>query len=225
MPFEDAHAAIRSDLVRQGEWVQSLLLSAVEAWFDLDEDKARAAVMADDEIDRVDVEIERASVPLLAMGETDHARIRSVLTIVKINNELERIADSGVNIAEIVLHHREDLDRAPDPAFRVMANSVVGMTRDAARSFADLNEDLAAQVLAFDDTVDRFRNEILLSAEQKVAATEMPVRYAFRLRSTVAQLERVADHSTNIAEQVIYLRTGKTVRHLPDGWTSPADPT
>jgi phosphate uptake regulator len=52
----------------------------------------------------------------------------------------------------------------------------------------------------------------------------MPVRYAFRLRSTVAQLERVADHSTNIAEQVIYLRTGKTVRHLPDGWTSPTDP-
>ena len=98
------------------------------------------------------------------------------------------------------------------------------MTRDAVRSFADLNEDLAGQVLAFDDTVDRFRNEILLSAEQKVAASEMPVRYAFRLRSTVAQLERVADHSTNIAEQVIYLRTGKTVRHLPDGWTSPTDP-
>ena len=67
MPFEDAHAAIRSDLVRQGERVQSLLLSAVEAWFDLDEDKANAAVMADDEIDRIDVEIERASVPLLAM--------------------------------------------------------------------------------------------------------------------------------------------------------------
>ena len=224
MPFEDAHAAIRSDLVRQGERVQSLLLSAVEAWFDLDEDKANAAVLADDEIDRIDVEIERASVPLLAMGETDHARIRSVLTVVKLNNELERIADCGVNIAEIVLHHRDDLDRAPDPAFRVMANSVVGMTRDAVRSFADLNEDLAGQVLAFDDTVDRFRNEILLSAEQKVAASEMPVRYAFRLRSTVAQLERVADHSTNIAEQVIYLQTGKTVRHLPDGWTSPTDP-
>ena len=87
MPFEDAHAAIRSDLVRQGERVQSLLLSAVEAWFDLDEDKANAAVMADDEIDRIDVEIERASVPLLAMGETDHARIRSVLTVVKLNND------------------------------------------------------------------------------------------------------------------------------------------
>ena len=54
------------------------LLSAVEAWFDLDEDKANAAVLADDEIDHIDVEIERASVPLLAMGETDHARIRSV---------------------------------------------------------------------------------------------------------------------------------------------------
>ena len=70
---------------------------------------------------------------------------------------------------------------------RVMANSVVRMTQDAVRSFADLNEDLAGQVLAFDDTVDRFRNEILLSAEQKVAASGMPVRYAFRLRSTVAQ--------------------------------------
>ena len=104
-----------------------------------------------------------------------------------------------------------------------MANSVVGMTRDAVRSFADLNEDLAGQVLALTTTRRSFRNEILLSAEQK-GCRRMPVRYAFRLRSTVAQLERVADHSTNIAEQVIYLRTGKTVRHLPDGWTSPMDP-
>ena len=128
--------------------------------------------------------------------------------MVKLNNELERIADCGVNIAEIVLHHRDDLDRAPDPAFRVMANSVVGMTgRRAILCGSERRSGRPSRCL--DDTVDRFRNEILLSAEQKVAASEMPVRYAFRLRSTVAQLERVADHSTNIAEQVIYLRTGK----------------
>ena len=81
-----------------------------------------------------------------------------------------------------------------------------------------------AQVLGFDDTVDRFKREIVLKAQEKVASGEFSAGFAFRLHSVTKALERIADHCTNICEQVIYLETGQIVRHLPAGWTSPTLP-
>ncbi len=214
---------LKSDLVTQGERVLDLTLRAVESYFDLDRSKAAAVVKGDDVIDRVDVEIERASIPLLAMGETSEYSIRSVLTIVKINNELERIADCAVNIAEVVQHYPQLTESIPS-TFRVMANSVIGMLRDASRSVAASNVELARQVLLFDDTVDRFKREILIDAQERVADGSLSVQFAFRLTSVTKSVERIADHCTNICEQVIYLEKGLIVRHLPQGWSSPVAP-
>ena len=158
------------------------------------------------------------------MGETDEHGIRFVLTIVKVNNELERIADCAVNIAEVVVQYGPDMTEQVPATFRVMANSVMGMVRDANRSLAELNVDIARQVLGFDNTVDQFKEEIGLDAEKKVAAGEISVGFAFRIRSVTAQLERIADHCTNICEQVIYLESGKIVRHMAGGWSEPAAP-
>ncbi len=223
--FETKLNQLRNDLITQAQRVEEQLLRSVESAFDLDENKAAEVIEFDNVIDRVDVEIERASVPLLAMGETDEYRIRTVLMIVKINNELERIADCAVNIAEVVKDSKDEFGLCQPPAtFRVMANSVIGMVRDANRALAELNVDLAQQVLQFDDTVDRFKSEIFLKAESHVATGKFPVQFAFRLRTVTVQLERIADHATNICEQVIYLESGKTVRHLKSGWSSPEMP-
>jgi phosphate transport system protein len=222
--FDKKLERLRNDLVTQGERVYQHTIRAVESYFDRDAEKSTGVVEGDAVIDRVDVDIERASIPLFMMGETDEHRIRSVLTIVKINNELERIADCAVTIAEAVMGPDEEPQQSVPATFRVMANSVIGMVRDANRAFDDLNVDIAQQVLGFDDTVTKFKAEIGLDAEQKVAAGDFSVRFAFRLRTVTAQLERIADHCTNICEQVIYLESGKIVRHLPEGWTSPELP-
>ena len=129
-PFEKKLEQLRSDLVTQGERVLEQTMRAAECYFDRDQEKAAQVVDGDEIIDRVDVEIERASIPLLMMGETDEHKIRFVLTIVKINNELERIADCAVNVAEVVTGEPKMPDGVPDQ-FRVMANSVIGMLRDA----------------------------------------------------------------------------------------------
>ena len=215
---------LRNDLVTQGERVFDLALRAVDCYFDRNEEKAEVVIKGDEVIDRGDVEIERASIPLLTMGETDEHGIRFVLTIVKVNNELERIADCAVNIAEVVVQYGPDMTEQVPATFRVMANSVMGMVRDANRSLAELNVDLARQVLGFDNTVDQFKEEIGLDAEKKVAAGEISVGFAFRIRSVTAQLERMADHCTNICEQVIYLESGKIVRHMAGGWSEPSAP-
>ncbi len=214
---------LRYDLGRQGDRCMELTLRAVESYFEGDQAKAADVIKGDESIDRVDVEIERGSIELLAMGETEAYSIRSVLTIVKINNELERIADCAVNVAEVVLDGDSQDDQLPQ-TFRVMANSVIGMLRDANTSLASLDIELATRVLQFDDTVDRFKREITLDAQKQVAAGGIMVDMAFRLLSVVRSLERIADHSTNICEQVIYLETGKIVRHSSEGWSQPELP-
>jgi len=221
--FDHKLAQLKDDLITQGNRVVDMTLRAVESYFDLSHEKARQVATFDRVVDRVDVEIERASIPLLAMGVTDEHRIRSVLTIVKVNNELERIADCAVTIAEVVADLDASSDRPP-LTFRMMANSVIGMLRDANKALAENDTVLANRVLDFDDTVDKFRSEIGLDAEQKVASGEFGVRFAFRLRTVTKALERIADHCTNICEQVIYLETGQIVRHLPTGWSEPVMP-
>jgi len=222
--FDKKLEQLKSDLVTQGDRVFELLLRATECCFDRDREKAAEVIQGDEVIDRVDVEIERASIPLLAMGETEEHKIRFVLTIVKINNELERIADCAVNVAEVVEQAEPGEPTEVPVTFRVMANSVIGMVRDANRALAEVNVDLARQVLRFDDTVDRFNEEISLDTERKVASGEIPVAVGFRIRAVAKALERIADHATNICEQIIYLESGKIVRHLPGGWAEPELP-
>ena len=221
--FAKRLAQLKSDLVAQGDRVVEMTLRAVESWFELDREKADAVIRADDLIDRVDIEIERGSIPLLAMGQSEEYEIRSVLMLVKINNELERIADCAVNIAEIVVEPFERTIEVP-ATFRVMANSVIGILRDANRSLARLDTSLASQTLSCDDTVDRFKRSILLDAQEQVAAGSLSVQAAFRLMTVTKSLERIADHCTNICEQVIYLESGLIVRHRPEGWTAPVAP-
>lgn len=221
--FAQKLATLEADLSTQGERVLALCTRAVESYFDRDVERAQSVVELDDEVDRVDVEIERRSVPMLAMGETDEHRIREVLTIVKVNNELERIADAGVVIAEHVIEQGAMKERVP-PTFRVMANSVLGVLRDAVRSLARKDAGLARQVLLFDDTIERFKREILMHAQEQVAHGHFSVHFAFRLMAVVKSLERIADNCTNICEQVIYLRSGLIVRHRPEGWSEPEAP-
>jgi phosphate transport system protein len=223
LTFEKRLAGLEHDLVQQGARVLDLCTQAVESYFDVDLRKASRVVVLDHEIDRIDVEIEKRSVPLLGLGQTDEHEIRRVLTVVKANNEYERIADCGVNVAEGVIDERERALRVPD-TFRVMANSVLGMLRDTNRALERHDANLGRQVLLFDDTVDRFKKEIVLHAQEQVASGQFSVRFAFGLMAVTKSVERMADHCTNICEQVIYLESGMIVRHRPEGWSAPAQP-
>ena len=220
--FQANLTKLLEDLDEQGERILSLALEAVDAFFDNDEEKAEGVIRTDKLVDQIDVRIERASIPLLSLGQTDPYAIRSVLTVVKVNNELERIADCAVNVAEASQAHVGDPPSSG--TFEVMANSVIGMVRDANRSARDRDTDLARQVLEFDDTIDRFRAEVVRLVQTAVADGTMPLPDALELLNVNRALERIADHCTNICEQIIYLETGKIVRHLPSGWTTPESP-
>ncbi|MEE2912634.1 MAG: phosphate signaling complex protein PhoU [Planctomycetota bacterium] len=222
--FDRKLLQLKADLNTQGSRVSDQLLRAVEASFEGNEAEAKSVVVSDEVIDRVDVEIERACINLLRLGSTEEHSIRSVLTIVKVNNELERIADCGVIVADSAIGKDKIISSAP-PTFRVMANSVVGMARDTTQALAETDTELAIRVLSFDDTVNRFRREIVLDVQNRTSQGKLDPLVAFKLLAVTRSLERIADHCTNICEQVIYLDTGKIVRHLPEGWTTPETPS
>lgn len=226
--FDKRIQRLKADLGDQGRRVQALLERAVEAAFDRDEARAQAVIADDDAIDRVDVQIEKAAVALLTDATRDGAalteeQLRTVLTIVKVNNELERIADSGVKIAE-QSHLFARLGATPPQTFRVMANSVIGILENTNRAFATIDKQAAQQALASDDCILAFKTALLRDIEEGVASGTKSVDIGFALQLMAAELDRVADHCTNIAEQVIYVHSGAIVRHSGGKWTAPAPP-
>ena len=215
---------LRADLVEQGRRVQSLVESAFESLFDLDPAMADLVIERDNIIDKVDVDLEKASVKLLSDAtipdgdrSLGHAHIRTLLTVVKVNNEFERIADLAVEVARRVKQSHGSVKVMPN-TFRVMSNSVVGIIRDVNRALDRSDPDLALVVLQSEDAVETFKQAILRDAEERIAVGDLGVDEAF-LRHEIANLcERMADHCTNIAEQVIYTVTGKIVRHTDGRW-------
>lgn len=227
-PIDQRVAKLHEMLVEQGEAVQDLVERAVQAVFEKDAEAA-AKVIADDEaIDNRDVEIERHAVSILSdavgtVSEMTPYDVRMILTIVKVNNELERIADLAVGVADRIAPFRE-LSTDPPAKFRVMANSVIGIVSNTKVALSMRDVEVARVVLSTDDATEMFRNAILREVEVNLAAGEHTPDYALTLSKVAYLLGRIADHCTNVAEQVIYVETGKIVRHMDNAWSEPMDP-
>ncbi len=213
---------ISKTLVEQSHRVAKLFEAACDAVFAMDVQAARAVVDADDEIDRVDIEIEGRTVALLVeiAGRAEPVSagdLRRMLVIVKVNNELERTADAATAIASLAPTFAGIGDALPD-TLRVLTNSVAGILRDITRSIEKRDPRLAKLVLDAEDTVAAFKSQLLRDAERRIAAGDVSVDHAFAVHELASQCERIADHATNIAEQVIYATTGAIVRHTDAGW-------
>lgn len=223
-------AQLKSDIVQQGMRVRTMVEEAVAAAFDRDEDLAAKVIADDDAVDRVDVLIERRAVQLLTEATSQSAHlgegdVRLLLTIVKLNNELERIADLAVEMAVRLQLLERDHESMPD-SFRVMAFSAVGILRDVINAFDSADVPLAKIALRSEDTLAAFKRTLLMDLERQVGAHTMPLNFALFLNGIAAQFVSITDHSSNIAEQVIYLNTGTIVRHDETGWVEvPLDPS
>ena len=220
---------LRATLAELGVLVQRVLEDAIEAVFTKDAAKARQVIERDAEIDAVDVRVERDAVRLLteaaatSQTELGEYEIRLILTIVKVNNEFERIGDLSGKIASQV--DRVASFPQPLPAkFRVLANSIIGIMHNTNAAFGQLDVDAARLVLSSDDATELFQRAILRDTEEGLAAGRHSVDFAFALQTIAGALARIGDHCTNVAEQVIYVETGKIVRHLDDHWSAPEDP-
>ncbi len=232
--FAQPLEALRLDLLSQGRHVLRIVETVIEAAFERDLSRAARVVEEDRIVDATDIRIERECVALLeaalSRGRTAEEpaslsamQIRLMLTIVKMNNEVERVADLAVTIAnqmDSIMEASEPLPRA----FRVIANSVLGMIQETLVAFDKLDSERARAVLRSDDATEAFREAILRASERQLEAGSRTADFAFTLNRVAAALARMADHCTNICEQVIYVDTGKIVRHDAETWSDPEEP-
>ncbi|NTV58603.1 MAG: phosphate signaling complex protein PhoU [Deltaproteobacteria bacterium] len=185
-------------------------IKAIETW---DAGLAEDIIRRDYEIDELEIEVEEECLKILALHQPVAVDLRFIIATIKINSELERIGDEAVNIANRVrnISKRRKLDLSFD--FTIMAEKAATMLRLSLDALVNLDQDLAFKVLTLDDEVDLMHREIYDRIKEAMSQNPDYVGYLINLYTTSRHLERVGDHSTNIAEEVIYLIEGEIIRH------------
>ena len=185
-------------------------IKAIETW---DAGLAEDIIRRDYEIDELEIEVEEECLKILALHQPVAVDLRFLIATIKINSELERIGDEAVNIANRVrnISKRRKLDLSFD--FTIMAEKAATMLRLSLDALVNLDQDLAFKVLTLDDEVDLMHREIYDRIKEVMSQNPDYVGYLINLYTTSRHLERVGDHSTNIAEEVIYLIEGEIIRH------------
>lgn len=178
---------------------------------------ARRVIETDHLIDETEVDVEEECLKILALYQPVASDLRFLVAVIKINNELERIGDLGVNIAERVISLADEHPLPVPPRLSVMADrtsAIVGRALDAL-VLQDATE--ARRVLAADDEIDALYVELIEALKDVIRAHPQHLDAAVLLFSVARQLERLADHATNIAEDVIYMVDGEISRHQGQG--------
>jgi phosphate transport system protein len=186
---------------------------AVQAFSQRDPALCQRVIANESAINRAEREVDEFAIDLLAMQQPMAIDLRFILAVLKINADLERVGDQAVNIVQRVMNMIE-LPASELPVdIPAMATRVRAMVRDALRSFIEGDPELAKHVLEADDEVDRINREAFASLSEAMRADPEVAVQALDVLSIARNLERVADHATNIAEDVIFWIRGADVRH------------
>jgi phosphate transport system protein len=213
--FEKEINQIKDKLSYMGLMVIEAFEHAVKAFFDRDVSLAEKVIQGDHAIDMLEIQIEEACIQFLALRQPEARDLRLLTSALKINNDLERIGDLAVNMAKRAM----DLLRVPamdiHPGLAPMAKDVNAMLHDSLRVFAQEDIRLAREVCQRDDTIDQEQFEIFHQLLHKDTGVQ-PVGQVVETLLFAKCMERIADHCTNICEDVYYMMEGKVIKHHLD---------
>ncbi|MDA0990503.1 MAG: phosphate signaling complex protein PhoU [Verrucomicrobia bacterium] len=193
--------------------VEESVRLAVQAVEERDDKKGRQVIAADDRIDAAEVEIEEECLKILALHQPVAIDLRFVVAVLKLNNDLERMADLAVNMAERAIYLSSH-DLPPiQTEFHAMAVKAQEMVRQSIDALMSMDGELARKVCASDDEVDALNRAIYDEIKRAIGAHPAHINALIQLLSASRHVERIADHATNIAEDIIYMIDGEIVRH------------
>lgn len=204
---------LRRRSLRMASLAEDLLEEACEAVTNGDESLARRVIERDRDVDREEVEVESEAVRLLALFQPVGIDLRMLCTILKVNNDLERIADCAVNLAERACHLDPGWITEHSPDMNQLMPAVRQQLRGAIRAYSAQDAEAARGVVSGDAGVDALYGQIVRGVIVRATNTPQHMAAYLDLLSVAKNLERIADHATNIAEDVVFLCTGAIVRH------------
>lgn len=205
--------SIHRDLLSMCAQVEDMIHQAVDGLKQPSRETADRLNELDDQIDALDVQIENDCLKILALHQPVANDLRRICSVLKIIGELERVADLGVHIAEraCALMNRPDVS-VPE-RLKEMANQAIEMLRRAIDAYVELDSQLARQVIAEDAQVDALNRQIITELTDRMQQNSDLVETLMHLFSASRHIERIADHATNISEDVVYMVEGEIVRH------------
>jgi phosphate transport system protein len=205
--------ALHRDLLTMCATVESMIHMAVDELRHPSFEQARELTEKDDEIDRMDVHLEEECLKMLALHQPVAIDLRRITSVMKISAELERVADLGVNIAERACGIAASPEITVPDNMQEMSHQALDMLHRSIDAYVQLDAELARQVCSEDELVDELNRRIIDELTQTMKRAPNLIEPAMHLFSASRQIERVADHATNIAEDVVYLVEGEIIRH------------
>ncbi|MFY9584393.1 MAG: phosphate signaling complex protein PhoU [Candidatus Acidiferrales bacterium] len=204
---------LKERLLWMGGLAERAVHQAMEAVLEAQEEPAQRVLAEENAINELQIEIDDRVMHLLALQQLMAADLRLVLAVSRINNDLERIGDQAVNISEAALRIVRHPRVKPYVDLPRMSELAEEMVRDSLNAVVRRDVGLARSVLTRDDQVDRLRDQIFRELLTYMMGDSSVVFPAFELILVAKNLERIGDHATNIAEDVIYMVEGHDVRH------------
>jgi phosphate transport system protein len=211
--FEEELQTLKNRLLTMGALVEERAHQAVRSLVNRSQEAAEQIIASDKEVNDLQIDIDDRCLKLLATQTPLASDLRLITSAMKINADLERIGDQAVNIAENVIKLLPQPPLKPLIDIPRMAEIAQQMTRDALDSFVKRDATLARDVLKRDDEVDNLKDQVFRELLTYMMADPGTIQRALALILISRNLERIADHATNIAEDVIFLVEAKDVRH------------
>ena len=212
--FHDQLDTLKQRLLAMSERAEALVDLSVESLLDRDQGKAEAVITGDEEVDRMELEVEQLTVSLLALQQPMARDLRFLISAIKISSDLERVGDHAVNIAQTALRLiAMKTDITPDPEIEDMARRSRRMLGDAIDAFVRADGKLGREVCIADDQVDALHDSVFRILLTHMAADARLIQPSLELLLVSRNLERVADLATNIGEDAVYLAEGKQIKH------------
>jgi phosphate transport system protein len=211
--FEQELDQLKAKLLEMSALVESAVYWSVQGVVEKNEELAQQVLSNEGRINQLEIEIDDMAISLLALQAPLATDLRLITAAIKINNDLERMGDLSVSIAQSALALIKEPLIRPLIDIPHIAGLAQGMVRKSLDAFVNRDAELARSVLASDDAVDNMRTASYLELVSFMEKNPQEIPQSLYLLSVIRNLERIADHATNIAEDVLFLVKGIDVRH------------
>lgn len=211
--FDEELKNLKQKLLQMADTAQAMIGLAIRSLTDRKEELAKQVFEIEDKVNHMEIEIEDEVIRLLARRQPIAKDLRLLTAVLKINNNIERVADQACNISETALFLLKEPQLKPLIDIPNMAHLAQKMITDSIKAFVDHDPKLAKEVCRHDDEVDRINEQIFRELLTYMLENPKSITRAVDLILISRNLERIADHATNIGEEVIFIEEGKNVKH------------
>lgn len=204
---------LKRDILAIGDMVEAMVRRAIAAVGERNVEQCHAVIAKDTETDECEVRVEEECLKILALHQPVAADLRFIAGVLKINSDLERMGDLAVNIAELAASLAERPAIPLPSQLDEMTEAATKMVRESLDAFVTLDAAAARQILPQDDRVDQLNRDIIAVILEGMRHDADTADRLLLLFSVARHVERIADHATNIAEDVVYMVEGEIIRH------------